>query len=145
MHIKETRVWQVSGALEDIASKLSWAAANSTALQVFIVEVQNIKVYDYGTGTYQAPSTDHNSEWVHALAEQLAACRPQLETFGCRARDLNIFPNFPNLKHLMLDVSNRSLQNGVGSLAALKSLETLHLRGYENRFGRSEPSFDCPL
>ena len=148
MHIEETTAWQVSGAFEDIASKLLWVAVNSTALQVLTVELMEpSKVYDYGSGTYHAPSTDYKSEWVHALAEQLAASRPQLRAFGCRARDLKIFPGFPNLKHLMLDVSNGSLQNGVGSLAALNSLETLHLKGCVQRYGESEPpfAFNCPL
>ena len=113
-------------------------------LKVFIVELEQNKIYDFGTCTFQAPSTERNWEWVHTLAEQLAACRSQLQTFGCRAGNLNTFPAFPNLKHLILDVSNGSLQNGVGTLAALLSLETLHLRGYEIRNGKSEPSFEWP-
>ncbi len=141
MHIKETMAWQVSGAFEDISSKLTWVAAKSTALKVLVVELDPISIYDDGTRTFQAPRTHRKSEWVHALAQQLAACRPQLQTFGCRARDLNTFPVIPNVKHLMLDVKFVSLQNGVGSLTTLKSLETLHLIGYVQRHRGSEPPF----
>ena len=47
----------------------------------------------------------------------------------------------------MLDVRFASLQNGVGSLAALKNLETLHLRGHIEYYRILEPpfAFDCPL
>ncbi len=128
MHIEEKKAWQVSGAFEDIASKLLWVAANSTALQVLIVEL-----YPREIDGHQAPGTQYVCEWAHALAQQLAACRPQLQAFGCGARDLNTFPVIPNLKHLMLDVRLASLQNGVSSLAALKSLETLYLRGCASR------------
>ena len=39
MHIEETSAWQASGAFKDIASKLLWVAANSTALKVLNVEL----------------------------------------------------------------------------------------------------------
>ena len=146
MHIEETEEWQVPGAFEDIASKLLWVAANSTALQVLIVELRPNRVYDHGTGTFRAPKTHYKLEWVHALAEQLAASRPRLRAFGCRPRDLNTFPVIPNLKHLMLDLRFVSLENGVGSLAALTRLETLHLRGHldDDRILQPPFVFDCP-
>ena len=136
MHIKETEAWQGLSVFEDIASKLSWVAANSAALQVLIVQLY-IREFDDD----QEPAM---FEWVHALAEQLAACRPRLHAFGCRARDLNTFPVIPNLKHLMLDVRYASLETGVGSLVALKSLETLRLAGrVRSKYERSEPP-KCP-
>ena len=141
MHIWEAKAWQVSGAFEDIASKLLWVAAKNTALQVLIVDFFPKDLEDH-----QSPGTENIWEWFHALVEQLAACRPRLQALGCCARDLNTFPLFPNLKHLMLDLQFTPLHNGLGSLTTLKSLETLHLNGYIQRQQRSEPSpaFDCP-
>ena len=146
IRIKESTAWQGLSAFEDIASKLSWVAANSTALQVLVVELFPTLVYDNDTGKYQAARAHYKSEWVHALAKQLAACKPRLEAFGCRARDLNTFPAIPNLKHLMLDVKYVSLHDGMDSLIALKSLMTLHLKGCVSRFGESEPPWPvkCP-
>ena len=130
MHIKERMAWQDIEAFENIASKLLWVAGNSTALRVLLVE------FSPHTPTRFVP------EWVHALAEQLAACRPRLHAFSCRARDLNTFPVIPNLKHLMLDVRFVPLHDGMGSLVALKSLETLHLKGYVGL--EPQVDFDCP-
>lgn len=157
IHIKETGTWDFSGAFESIASSLSWVAANSTALQVLIVELFPSALDEYCIRNHQAPTTNYKIDWVHALAQQLATCRPRLRAFGCRARDLNTFPNIPNLRHLVLEVCIDSLQSGVGSLAALKSLETLQLKGHGNldahddssdaHFAQGEElptAFNCP-
>ena len=138
MCIRETEAWQDSGAFETITSKLSWVAANSTALQVLIVWL-----FTWDPDDHQAPCTQYKLKWVHALAQQLAACSRGLQTFRCRARDLDTFPVIPNLKHLMLDVHFAPLHNGVGSLTSLASLETLHLEGHTNTYG-SPAAFDCP-
>ena len=87
IYIEATKAWHVSGAFEDIASKLLWVAANNTALRVLVVELD-----PRGLDGHQALGTHYMSEWVHALAQQLAASRPQLQAFGSRARDLEHIP-----------------------------------------------------
>lgn len=136
IRIEETKEWEIPGAFEDISSMLSRVVEHSRALQVLIIELYSSRheeyysmLDDHAIRCHGSPTIDHMTDWAHALADQLAACRPRLHAYSCRAWDLNTFPAIPHLKHLMLEVHCDSLQRGLGSLAALKSLETLQLKG----------------
>ncbi|BDA51178.1 hypothetical protein COCOBI_18-0540 [Coccomyxa sp. Obi] len=95
-------------------------ATNARSLQEALIDPT-----ERHTATF---TIEQREEMAQKVAAQLAASAPQLRVLRCRARDLQSFPVFPSLKHLMLDLRNSSLREGAGTLTALVNLETLHLR-----------------
>lgn len=63
-----------------------------------------------------------------AVTAQLAASVLQLHTLKCQYGKLHSFPLMLNLKHLVLEVRRRSLQDGIGALTALRLLEPANAR-----------------